>query len=159
MDVTIPAESRAVVKDEWIDGNDHMNSAMYLTAFRQAPGPLLHGAGLTPAFFAEQATSLVQREAHIRYVRELRRDEPILMRAWIAGVDARSVHVVAEMSHGGDGWLAASVEILYTYFDRKQRRSADWPEAVRQGLDAIWLAGANTLPAEAVGRSVAVRRE
>lgn len=158
MDILVPAETRAVVKDEWIDSNDHMNSAMYLTAFRQAPGPLLRGAGLEPGYFETHATSLVQREAHIRYVRELRRGEGILMRSWIAGVDARNVHVVAEMCHEADGWLAASVEILYTYFDRQQRRSADWPQDIRQRLDAIHQAGSKTIPVEGVGRTVSVRQ-
>lgn len=158
MDIVVPAETHAVVKDEWIDSNDHMNSAMYLTAFRQAPGPLLRGAGLEPGYFEAHATSLVQREAHLRYVRELRRGEGILMRSWIAGVDARNVHVVAEMRHEGDGWLAASAEILYTYFDRKARRSADWPQEIRQSLDAIRQAGSKTIPDEAVGRTVSVRQ-
>lgn len=153
----VPALTRSSVRDEWIDSNDHMNSAMYFVAFRDASVPLLRAAGIDEDFVARTGFSLVQREAHIRYVRELRRGDPILMRGWIAGVDNRSVHVVTEMLHGEQGWLAASVELLYTFFDRRARKSCDWTAELELGLRAVLEQGRDSLPAEAVSRRVAVR--
>jgi acyl-CoA thioester hydrolase len=153
----VPALTRAHVRDEWIDANDHMNSAMYFVAVRDAVTALFHSAGMHADYVAKTGCSLVQREAHIRYVRELRRAEPILMRSWVAAMDSRSVHVVTELRHGELDWVAATVEVLYTYFDRGLRRSTAWPAVMRQALSAIAAAGAASLPSEAVGRRVAVR--
>jgi len=153
----VPALTRLCVKDEWIDENDHMNSAMYFVAVREASGPLLRQAGFDREFVGKAGLSLVQREAHIRYARELRRGDPILVRAFIAGVDQRSVHVVSEMQHGEAGWTAAVVELLYTLFDRATRTSTAWPPEMQAALRALADASRPALSPDWVSRRVAVR--
>jgi acyl-CoA thioester hydrolase len=146
-----------VVRDEWIDENNHFNSAMYFVAFRDVAAMLFHAAALDCEAARTRSYSIVQRESHIRYVRELRRGDPLLMRAWVAGIDRRSVHVVGELMHGNEGWQAAVIEQLGTCFDRLTRKSMDWPSYVAERLSEIQRAGADTLPAQDVGQRIALR--
>jgi acyl-CoA thioester hydrolase len=154
--LAFPLTCGGTVQSEWVDLNDHMNSLFYIIAIREASYPIFSAAGINRDYIG--TSSVFLRETHVRYFRELRSGAPYLVRTWIAAIDERDVHSVAEMVHAEDNWRAASMEWSHGHVDFIARRSSPWPDDIRVRFQTMIDRSAPTLPHDLVGRTIKMRR-
>ena len=125
---TAPVLHRGSVRPEWIDVNDHMNVAFYMTAFDEAIDSLWHSFGLTNEFRDETGSSTFAVESHVRYLSELRLDEPFAVAARILAFDHKRLHQFQYLFSEATGALSATCEWLHLHVDLNQRSVVPWPD-------------------------------
>jgi acyl-CoA thioester hydrolase len=159
LDLTVPLDSyRGSVLANWVDVNKHMNMAYYLVAFDKATDVLLEQLGLAGDYTQHELGMTFVVEAHVTYERELYEGEPIRIATQIVDRNAKLIHLFHTMFHGEKGYGVATNEVLLLNVDFKTRRSAPWPEACTERLEALATAH-RALPRPAgSGRRIELRR-
>ncbi len=99
-----------IVREAWIDDNDHMNLAYYVLVFTDALEVLRTEMGLGPALRLTQM--------HTLYEREVKRGDRLRVVTQVIGVEAHGLHLFQTMFHAGEGYRAASFESV-ARFDRE----------------------------------------
>ncbi|VXD04132.1 Acyl-CoA thioester hydrolase [Pseudomonas sp. 9AZ] len=130
------AAMEGVVGQDVIDLNGHMGAANYYLVFQRALYPLFRPLGFGVPY-RERGLTVFQREAHIRYERELNLGDPISIRSWLVGYDHKRFHHYHEMRKGPDGPLVATIEYVTTNVDLATRRSAPFPADVEARLAVL----------------------
>jgi acyl-CoA thioester hydrolase len=128
---------RGEVKPEWIDLNGHMQSLAYVDVLHHATGPLFHSLGIGIPYIETRRLSVFQREFHISYERELKLGDPIEVRSWLIGADAKRIHHFHELWQSGLGYRAATIEYMSLHIDLANRRTAPFPPDVAERLAAL----------------------
>ncbi|MBV9842914.1 MAG: thioesterase family protein [Sphingomonadaceae bacterium] len=149
---------RIRVPAEWVDENDHMDSMEYKRAADGGTRVLLGHAGITSEAIAQAGSTLFQLEMHIVFERELRLGDPVVVRSWLIGADAKRIHHFHEIVHEEAGYRAATVELMTIHVDRATRRSALMPAAWSERLQAIAAAHGAVPPPDKVGRRIGLQR-
>ncbi len=124
------------VEPDWVDYNDHMTEAAYLTAAGWASDAMFRYIGDDEAYRAA-GHSFYTVETHIHYLLEVDLHEPIRFTTQILGVDAKRVHLIHEMFHGESGALLCTAEQMLVHVDMAAVRSAPILAQVKAALDAI----------------------
>jgi len=125
---------RDVVQPEWIDHNDHMNMGYYLVVFDAATDAFFDAIGLTRAHRREHAVTTFSLEAHINYLAEVRKGDPLRFTTRLLGFDEKRIHYFHEMHHGEDNYLAATNELMSLHVSEESRRAAPMHASVLEGL-------------------------
>jgi acyl-CoA thioester hydrolase len=142
------------VRKEWIDYNGHMNVAYYVLAFDRAVDVLFDRLGLGTAHRQATNHGFFVVEAHVTYGRELLEGDPIRFDCWVVEVAERKLRYFLEMYHAEKNYRAATIEFLGLNVDLGTRRSAPFPPAMRQRLEAVVARDRDRgLPPE-IGRAV-----
>jgi acyl-CoA thioester hydrolase len=160
LDLAAPFDRhRAVVRDEWIDANGHMNVAYYAMAFDHGLDTWCEQLGVAWAYVEHRLGMTFVRESHIVYERELHAGDPLRITTQILDHDRKRAHLFQSMYHGGEGWLAAVTELMLVNVDVATRRSAPWPPETMRRLEAMAAAHAALPRPEQAGRVIAIRRD
>ena len=114
---------RALVKPEWIDGNGHLNMAYYVLIFDYATDAWFEWLGLGPAHRTAAAVTTFCLESHVTYHREVREGDPLRVTTRLLAFDAKRLHYFHEMSHAGEGYLAATNELMSLHVSQLSRRA------------------------------------
>jgi acyl-CoA thioester hydrolase len=145
-----------VVRPEYIDFNGHMNVAYYSVLTDAACDNLRERLGLGAHTLAEAGLDWFTRQTHMAYRRELMQGDQVSFAVQPLDHDARRLHFMLNVLHAGEGWVAATCEVVAGCVRRGTHIEAEWPEPVRPAL-ARWMAAhGQARPAEA-GRVVGVR--
>jgi acyl-CoA thioester hydrolase len=128
---------RLSVSPDWIDYNGHMNVGYYGVAFDKATDALLDLLGLGEAYRHASDASMFIVEAHMTYDREVSEGAPLRFETQVLDADEKRLHMIHAMYHDTEGYLAATNELMGLHVDLNQRRSAPFPEAARNKLDAM----------------------
>jgi acyl-CoA thioester hydrolase len=142
------------VRPEWIDYNGHMNVAYYVLAFDHATDALLDHVGLGAAYVRAENRSIFVMEMHVTYEREVKAGDPLSIASRVLGVDDKRVHLIHEMRHAGEGWLAATNELVLMHVDLEERRSCPLPAAAGASLRGVHQAQASSPVPSQVGRVI-----
>ena len=145
------------IEPAWIDYNGHLNMAYYTVLFDRALDECLIAAGLGPDYVRDQGCSYMTVEAHVCYLREVFLADPVRVASRVLDVDAKRLHMYAELMHAADGWVAATTEMLFLHVDMQARRTVAWPADLRRRLAAMQAAGEALPRPERAGRSVGIR--
>jgi acyl-CoA thioester hydrolase len=147
-------EFSAVVRPEWIDHNRHLNMGYYLVVFDHATDAFLSAVGLDEAHRrAEQVTTFCL-EAHITYHREVGAGDRLRFTTLLVAHDEKRIHYFHAMYHAGDGYLAATNELMSLHVSERTRRGAPMSPEIRKRL-AKMQADHDTLPRPAqLGRVI-----
>lgn len=114
--ISFPLETyRVRVAPSWIDYNGHMNEGYYAVAFGDASDAYMMGAGFDEDYRAKSRGTFYTVETHIRYLQELKLDDPLLFRTTILGVDAKKLHLFHSMEHAEQGYEAATQEAFFLH--------------------------------------------
>src|SRR5437867_2270582 len=148
---------RDVVRSEWIDHNAHMNVGYYLVVFDYATDAFFDWVGLNAAHRAAHAISTFCLEAHVTYHREVRAGDPLRFTTLLLAHDDKRIQYFHAMYHGGEGWLAATNELMSLHVGRATRRAAPMASEILARLAAIQRAhDALPRPPQA-GRAIGLR--
>lgn len=157
-DVPVPFDAfRDVVRPEWIDHNAHMNMGYYLVVFDRATDEWFAWLGLDRAHRERHEVTTFCLEAHVTYHREVRAGDPLRFTTRLLGHDARRIHYFHEMWHVGEGYLAATNELMSIHVTHATRRAAPMAREILERL-AVVQAAHDVAPRPAqVGRSIGLR--
>ena len=132
---------RTPVEPDWVDYNDHMSEAAYLTAAGWASDALFRYIGDNEEYRAA-GHSFYTVETHIHYMLEVSVHEPIVFKTQVLGVDAKRLHFIHSMYHGDSGALLCTAEQMLVHVDMNAGRSAPIQPNVAAALAAICKAHA-----------------
>jgi acyl-CoA thioester hydrolase len=146
--------STMTVEPAWIDYNGHLNMAYYNVLIDRAVDEAFALVGLGPDYIREREASYFTAEAHVRYLRELRANNPVRVTIRLIDYDEKRIHYFCELHHADEGWLSCTSEQLALHVDTKARRVVPFPDDVLIGL-AQMKAAHNALPQpEGIGRRI-----
>jgi len=142
------------VRGEWLDYNDHLNVAYYLMVFDHASEAFVEYLGMGAEYTRATRGSWVVLEAHTTFSRELRRDDLLRVETQVLAFDAKRVHLFHTLYHAGEGYQAATNELMLMHVDLEARRSSPFPPAVLERVRQVARAHAELPRPPEVGRVI-----
>ncbi len=159
MSIPAPLElHRELILPDWIDYNGHMNVSYYVLVFDHATDQFLDYIGLTAAFRAAGSVSAFTAELHVNYVREVKEGDEVFVTTQLLDYDEKRFHYFHRMYHAGEGYLAATSELLCLYVDMSVRRVAKMPPSIMNKLLEIRQSHAVLPTPEQAGSVMKVKR-
>lgn len=153
----IPAPLRlhdTTVAPEWADYNGHMSESCYLLVFGDGADAFFRFFGVDEDYRAS-GRSLFTAETHLRHLREARVGDRLRLSLQVLGVDAKRLHIAAEMLDDS-GRVVSTAEQLLLHVDTGAGRVVPFPGEIFQRLAEIRAAHA-ALPAPGyVGQVIAI---
>lgn len=146
------------VDPAWIDYNQHMTEASYLTAFGDASDALFRFMGIDEAYRAA-GHSYYTVETHLNYYRECKSGDSLHFTTQLLDADAKRLHLFHHMFHAATGELVCTTEQMLVHVATAVGRSAPVLPPVQAALEAI-LAAHRSLPIpQEVGRQMKIVRK
>ena len=127
---------RGVVFPWMCDHIGHMNVRWYAHHFDDGGFHLWSMAGLSQREMRERGTQVVVAQTTIKYIRELKAGDLIVIRAGFVKVGQKSVVHVAKMYNADTNAYSAWEETVEVFFDPEQRKAAPMPDDFRERLTA-----------------------
>ncbi|MCY4371572.1 MAG: L-carnitine dehydrogenase [bacterium] len=142
---------RCDVEPDWVDYNNHMTEAAYLTAFGWASDALFRYIGDNEEYRAA-GHSFYTVETHINYLREVRGDDSLRFATTVVGLDEKRLHIYHEMFDSRTGHRLAATEQMLLHMDTNAGRPAPIEGVPMRALEAIRSAHGNLAVPKYVGR-------
>lgn len=146
---------RCQVEPEWVDYNDHMTEAAFLTAFGWASDALFRYIGDDEGYRAA-ASSFYTVESHINYRREANLDDPLRFTTQILGLDDKRLHFFHSMFNEDTGELLCTTEQMLLHVDMAAAKAAPINPGPKRALEAIWKVHKDMEKPKNVGRVMEV---
>ena len=138
MSIPAPLElHKDLILPEWIDYNGHLNVAYYVLVFDRATDVFFDFMGLTAEYRAAGNVSAFVVEMHTSYIREVKASDEVRVTTQLLDYDEKRFHYLHSMYHAGQGYLAATNELLCLYMDMGIRRVAKIPAPILDRLAEI----------------------
>ncbi|WP_420405991.1 thioesterase family protein [Nisaea sp.] len=123
------ASGELTVPTEWTDYNGHMNVGYYVVAFDKASDAVLDHLGIGESYRRTEEASVFVLEAHVTYDREVLPGDRLRFTTQVLDHDSKRMHLFHRMYHAGEGYLAATNELMIMHMDLETRRPAPFPAA------------------------------
>lgn len=144
------------IQPQWIDFNGHLNMAYYVVFFDQAVDELYELLGLGPNYLKRHNHSTMVAEMHVRYLREVKENDPLRVRCQLLAYDAKRIHLFEELVHATENWVSATCETMTLHVNMATRKVGPWHEDVLAALRRLQDSHAGLPIPEGVGRRVAM---
>lgn len=125
---------RERVLPEWLDYNEHMNVAYYVLAFDHATDAFANHIGIGWDHTKTTRGSIFIVEAHIAYLREVLKGDPLRFATHVLDFDEKRIHFAHEMYQDDAGYLSATNDLMMLHVDLDQRRAVPMPKTVLDSL-------------------------
>jgi acyl-CoA thioester hydrolase len=145
------------VEPGWIDYNGHLNMAYYNVLFDRAVDEVYEVLGLGLDYLKTRKHSTFTAEVHLRYMRELKADDPVRVTLQLLDFDAKRLHYFEELLHAEDGWLSATSENMALHVDMAARNTAPFPDDVVALLSRMKVAHSALAIPDGAGRRIAMK--
>lgn len=146
------------VEPEWVDYNNHMTEAAYLTAFGWGSDALFTYIGDNDAYRLA-GNSFYTVETHIVYEREAYINEPLRVATLVLGVDNKRLHIHHSMHHGETGTRLSTTEQMLVHVDMNSGKSSDILPHVAAALNAIYFVHKDLPTPQDVGRVMKIKKK
>jgi len=123
------------------DQYGHMNVQFYMARLSDAVSHLMMLGGMGEAALKERRLGIVAVHQDLDYVRELRASDPIRMESGVKSVAGRKVVFHHRLFNAETGALCFKADVLGLCFDLASRRSAEFPDDLKQSLSALGVSG------------------
>jgi acyl-CoA thioester hydrolase len=158
LDIAVPLDRhRERVRPEWIDYNGHMNVAYYVLIFDHGTDALFDALDIGAAYRARANCSLFAMQSNVSYVAEVKEGDELRVTTQFLGFDDKRIHFFHRMYHVGQGYLAATSELLGLHVDLSRRRAAPFPADVWARLSGAAAAHAGLPRPPELGRVIALK--
>lgn len=124
------------------DHMGHMNVMWYVGKFDEALWSFLVPFGLTPGWLREHGRGMAAVEQTIRYLRELRAGDVVLVRSRVTELRERVLRIEQTMFDAALDQPAASMQATAVHLDTAARRAVPFPAEIAARLAAGLPAGA-----------------
>jgi acyl-CoA thioester hydrolase len=142
------------VEPQWIDYNGHLNMAYYNVLFDRAVDEAYALAGIGADYLKTRKHSTFTAEVHVRYLRELHLNDPVRVTFQLLDYDSKRLHFFEQLFHATEGWVSATSENMSLHVDMVQRKTAEFPDDVREMLRKMQESHAKLPRPEAAGRQI-----
>jgi len=142
------------IEPQWIDYNGHLNMAYYHVMFDRAIDQLWAELGIGPAYMKERHGSTFIAECHVRYLREIRLGDPVVVAVWLIAADDKRLHTFEELRHAGEGWISATSEGMSVHIDMARRKVAPFPPDIQANIGRVLQAHAALPRPDGLGRAI-----
>ena len=142
------------IEPAWIDYNGHLNVAYYNVLFDRAVDEVYELVGLGPSYLERTKHSTMVVEAHVRYLRELKLEDPVRVAVQLLDYDAKRIHVFEELRHATENWVSATSENMTLSVDMTAKKVAPFHDSVLHLLGRMKAAHAGLPRPNGAGRSV-----
>jgi acyl-CoA thioester hydrolase len=144
------------VEPAWIDYNGHLNMAYYNVLFDRAVDEAFEMLGCGLEYLKTRAHSTFTAEVHVRYLRELKADDPVRVTFQLLGYDEKRMHYFEQLFHATEGWVSATSENMSLHVDMTAKKTAPFPPDVSARLERMMASHRNLPRPEAAGRRIAM---
>src|SRR5215813_159280 len=144
------------VEPQWIDYNGHLNMAYYNVLFDRAVDEVYELLGIGAAYLQDHKHSTFTAEVHVRYVRELRENDPVRVTFQLLDYDAKRFHYFEQLFHATEGWVSATSENMTLHVDMTAKKVAPFPAKIMRTIGRMKAAHARLPRPEAAGRRIAM---
>ena len=144
------------VEPAWIDYNGHLNMAYYNVLFDRCVDEAYELLGIGLDYLHTRKHSTFTAEAHVRYLREIREDDPVRVTFQLLDFDSKRVHYFQQLFHATEGWMSATSENLTLHVDMAAKKVVPFPESALRTLGRMKAEHARLPRPEAAGRSIAM---
>ena len=142
------------IEPQWIDYNGHLNVAYYHVLFDRAVDEIYELLGLGPAYLERTKHSTMVVEAHVRYLRELKLDDPVRVTVQLLDYDAKRIHLFEELRHATGNWVSATSESMTLSVDMTAKKVAPFSASVQKALATMKSAHAVLPVPDGAGRGI-----
>jgi acyl-CoA thioesterase FadM len=149
---------RCSVAAEWVDYNNHMTEAAYLTAFGWASDVLFQYIGINDDYRAA-GNSYYTVETHIIYEREADFDDQLRITTQVLDFDAKRLHFNHEMFNLTTKERLATCEQMLVHVDSQAAKSAPIPDSVAAALTAIKESHSKLPTPPEIGRTMKIKHK
>jgi acyl-CoA thioester hydrolase len=126
-------EYRTLIRERHLDAFGHVNNAQYLVLFEEARWEMITSRGYGIREVLSKKIGTVVLECQVRFKRELRLREEIVIRTRVREVSKKTLVLVQEIVKP-DGKIGAEATFTLGCFDLEQRKlilvSPEWLHAV-----------------------------
>ena len=143
---------------EWVDYNNHMTEAAYLTAFGWASDVLFQYIGIDDAYRAA-GNSYYTVETHIIFEREAALNDVLRITTQVLDFDSKRLHFNHEMFRSAKQERLATCEQMLLHVDSRAAKAAPIPDSVARALRAIKLSHSRLPTPPEVGRTMKIIRK
>jgi len=144
------------VDPAWIDLNGHLNMAYYHVLLDRGVDEMYGLAGIGWDYLKERNLSFFTAEVHLRYLRELKADDPVRVTFQLLDFDSKRMHFFQQLFHATEGWVSATCENLSLHIDMAVRKVAPFPTDVSERLGKLKASHSRLPRPEAAGRRIAM---
>ena len=153
------------VKKEWLDRNGHMNVAWYIASASDASFELMRQLGLDNNYREQKQESFFTLETQIRYLQEIQPETQLSFEARILDANGKLFHTLwlhyAQSTNANKTpvvYLAAISEWIYAYVNLNTRKVTEYPEKIKEKIDASITASANLPYIERQGEPLGLKK-
>lgn len=145
------------IEAQWIDYNDHLNMAYYNVLFDRTGDFAVDILNVGEAYRRATNRTLMTAEAHVTYIRELKKDARVRGTFRLVDADRKRLHVYYELYHV-DGWLAATSENMLLHVDLAGPKVTAFSDEAFEDIE-LMLRYHRSLPKpKYIGRLIGIRR-
>ena len=128
--------------NQWeCDHIGHMNAMFYLSRAYQGWAAFATAVNLKSAFQREAPSTLLPREVHLRFHKELRGGDSAELRGGVLEYSEDSVTLYQELRNAIDGELYATYRVVLDHVEAASAKLFPWPQKSRAPLDALRIHG------------------
>ncbi|WP_300396012.1 thioesterase family protein [Henriciella sp.] len=131
------------------DEMGHMNVRVYLEKAFEGLGTVAGLCHLSHVYKPNAPSTLIPREQHIRFIREVHPGRPLSMTGCVLEVGETTVTVYQQLVHG-DGTVAAAFRTELEHVSTHSLKAFPWSDRTRTSLEAL----AGTPPTETAPRGL-----
>lgn len=147
----------AVVKDDWLDENGHMNVAYYMSAFDDGGEVFFSDPGIGWDYTRQKVGTVFIVSSKVDYFSELMAGQKFHVTSRLLEFNEKMLNVYYEILDA-EKRLCARAEILYIHILFATRKSAPMPLEVLARLDKILNAHQREPLPENLGAGVGIRK-
>ena len=147
------------VEPGWIDYNGHLNMAYYNVLFDRAVDEVFELLGCGLEYVRTRRHSCFTAETHVRYLRELKAEDPVRVTFQLIDYDSKRMHFFEQLLHATEGWISATSENMSLHVDMEQKSTAPFPAAIATALGSMKAMHARLPYPHGAGRRIAMARD
>ena len=123
--------------NQWdCDEMGHMNVRIYIEKMMEGLGTFAHAIEMPCAFALSSLSTLIPVDQHIRFIKETRPGQPLVMHACVLEVTQSDTLLYQELRHA-DGSPAAAFRTRLVHAETKSGRSFPWNQRTRAALENL----------------------
>jgi len=135
----MPITHRGVVYPWQCDHVGHMNVMWFVGKFDEATWNLFALVGMTSAYLAREHRGMAAVEQHLRYRRELRAGDVLVVRSGVIEIRPKVLKFFHEMREALSEEIAATAVLTAVHIDTDLRRACPMPPEIQNQAENFRL--------------------
>ena len=150
---------RTALAPEWIDYNGHLRDAFYGLIVSYASDALMDRLGMNAGYRERTHNTLYTLEMHIHFLREVKRDDSVLVKVRLLASDSKRIHAAFDLLRETDSEPVASAELMLLHVHQGDTvTTATFPSEIAGEVAKLAAATADAPEVSPGSRRIELRR-